>query len=523
RLIGTVSAGCDISGPLTDPAVHAKMHIRDYRIPRGEGRTPLLLEARLNADRRGNRFEAGLTLSGLDKAPFTATASLPARLSFKPFAFDLDGTGDLNGRVQGHLDLTVLQGLPDIDEQTLTGEIEVDMGVAGSLEKWALSGGITIQNARYENPASGTALVNINGRLNGDGRTLRLSRLTATDGEAGTVALEGSITTEAPFPMDADLTFNQATLLRKKMLTSTASGKLDVKGTAKRLDLTGEIILDRTELAIPKRLPPDVVVIPVTEINLPPEMSREGTQPGHDSTLLFMDLSLQIPGQFFVRGRGLDAEFKGRLKAQGPADNPVVRGTLQVVRGTFEFLTRTFHITQGQVAFDGATPPVPLLNITTQVNAGQIDAQVRVTGPADDFRLTLTSQPPLSQDEIMANIVFGRSVAKLNAFQAYQLAASINQLSGGGMPDIMGKTRSLLGVDRLSITGGDDANRPNSGPAVSAGKYVTDEVYVGVEQNLTDAKQDVVVEVDITPDFSVESKAGTKSGAGIGFNWKYDY
>lgn len=523
RLIGTLSAECDISGPLTDPAVNAKMHIRDYRIPRGEGRAALLLEANLNAKRRGNRFEAGVTLSGLDKAPFTATASLPARLSLKPFAFDLDGTGDLSGRLQGHLDLTVLQGLPDMDEQTLTGEIEVDMGVAGSLEKWALSGGITIQNARYENPASGTALANINGRLNGDGRTLRLSSLTATDGEAGTVALEGSITTEAPFPMDADLTFNQATLLRKKMLTSTASGKLDVKGTAKRLDLTGEIILDRTELAIPKRLPPDVVVIPVTEINLPAELSREGTQPGHDSTLLFMDLSLQIPGLFFVRGRGLDAEFKGRLKAQGPADNPVVRGTLQVVRGTFEFLTRTFHITQGQVAFDGATPPVPLLNITTQVNAGQIDAQVRVTGPADDFRLTLTSQPPLSQDEIMANIVFGRFVAKLNAFQAYQLAASINQLSGGGMPDIMGKTRSLLGVDRLSITGGDDANRPNSGPAVSAGKYVTDEVYVGVEQNLTDAKQDVVVEVDITPDFSVESKAGTKSGAGIGFNWKYDY
>ena len=523
NLSGTVSARCDVSGTLTNPKVHAEAHLKGYRILRGDGRAPLLLDADLNADRRENRFEAGLSLSGLDKVPFTAIASLPIRLSLKPFLFDLDRNGPMNGRLQGRFDMMILRGLPVMDDQILSGEVTVDMGVDGSAEEWALNGGISIQKGHYENPASGTILTDINGRLTADGRTLRLTRLTATDGESGTVAVEGGITTEAPFPMDANLIFKEATLLRKKILTSTTSGKLDIAGTAKRLDLKGEIILDRTELAIPKRLPPDVVEIPVTEINLPPGMSTKGARPPQGSGIFFMDLAVQIPARFFVRGRGLDAEFNGQLTAKGPADNPVIQGTLHVVRGTFQFLTRTFHITNGQIAFDGATPPVPLLNVTTQVNAGQIDAQVRVTGPADDFRVTLTSQPPLPQDEIMANILFGQSVAKLNAFQAYQLAASISQLSGGGMPDVAGKARSLLGVDRLSISGGDDSGRSDGGPTVSAGKYVSESVYVGVEQELTDAKQDVVVEVDITPNFSVESRAGTRSGAGLGFNWKYDY
>ena len=523
KLSGTVSARCDVSGLLTNPEVHAEAHMKGYRILRGDGRAPLLLNADLNADRRENRFEAGLSISGLDKVPFTATASVPVGLSLRPFVFILDKKGLIKGRLQGHLDLTILHGLPALADQTLSGEISVDMGAGGTMDEWGLNGGISIQDGHYENLTSGTTLSKINGRVHADGRTLRLTRLTATDGEAGTVALEGGITGEAPFPMDADLIFKEATLLRKKILTSTTSGKLDIAGTAKRFDLKGEIILDRTELVIPRRLPPDVVVIPVTEINVPPGMSPKGVRSPQDSRLLFMDISLRIPARFFVRGRGLDAEFNGQLTAKGPADNPVIRGTLHVVRGTFEFLTRTFHITDGQIAFDGATPPVPLLNITTQVNAGQIDAQVRITGRADDFRVTLTSQPPLPQDEIMANILFGQSVAKLNAFQAYQLAASISQLSGGGMPDIVGKTRSLLGVDRLSISGGDDSGRSDSGPAVSAGKYVSEGVYVGVEQELTDAKQDVVVEVDITPNFSVESRAGTRSGAGLGFNWKYDY
>ena len=67
-----------------------------------------------------------------------------------------------------------------------------------------------------------------------------------------------------------------------------------------------------------------------------------------------------------------------------------------------------------------------------------------------------------------------------------------------------------------------DSEKGN-GPSVTLGNYVTDRVYVGVEQDLTSAKQDVVVEITVTPNFTVESKAGTKSGAGLGFNWNYDY
>jgi len=522
-LSGTVSAGCDISGAPTDPVVKVQVQIKDQLIPRGHNRPPLRLEARLDASRRGERFDIDLELSGLSKVPFSAVGSIPARLCLEPFVFDLNRTAQLEGKLTGSLDLAVLQGIAGLDNQTIEGLLEVDMGVQGSLEKWLLNGGIAISRGRYENVELGLILADINGRMDADGRKLRLSRLTAVDGGAGAIALAGGITTQTPFPMDADLTFKQATLLRKEVLTSTASGKLALKGDLKRLDLTGEMILDPTELTIPGKLPPDVVIIPVTEINLPPGMPSGETPPSSGPRFLFMDLAIQIPARFFVRGRGLDVEFKGRLNIQGPAHNPAVRGTLSVVRGTFHFLSRTFHVASGQIAFDGATPPVPYLNITTRVSAGQIDAQVSVTGPADAFRVTLTSQPPLPQDEIMAQILFGQSVAKLNAFQAYQLAASVSQLSGGGIPDIAGETRKLLGIDRLSIDGGGDDKAANNGPTLSAGKYVTDRVYVGVEQDITEAKQDVVVEVEITPSFSVESKAGTKSGAGIGFNWKYDY
>jgi len=524
HLTGTATLKLDLSGPLTGPAMDVGVHIRDYRIAGVKGASPLIVEAKINARRRKDRFQVNAELSGLGHAPFTAHATIPAHLSLKPLAFHLNDTEDLTAELKGHLDLKILSAFPGMKDQRIRGQVDVELGVKGPIKQWALTGGLTLTQGRYENVGLGMILENIQARVRARDRALFLTESSATDGAKGTLSLEGDINIKPPFPITAQLSLNQAVLIRKELLTSTTSGKLDVGGDKDKLKLTGEITLDRTELTIPRRLPPDVVEIPVKEINLPEDMALgEPQAPGEHLKFLSTDLKVKIPARFFVRGHGLDAEFKGQINVKGPANKPVVRGTLSVVRGTYQFLARTFHITEGQIAFDGSVPPTPFLNVVAEVSAGEIDAQVRITGPTNAFNLSLSSQPPLPQDEIMANILFGQSAAKLNPFQAYQLASALAQLSGRDLPDLMGKARQLLGMDRLSISGGNNDDDSDSGPSVEAGKYVSDNVYVGVEQDLTDAKQDVVVEVDITPNFAVKSKTGTKSGAGLGFSWKYDY
>ncbi len=529
-LDGTAEVSLELSGPLADPGVNVAVHIKEYKVMGRNGTQPILLNVKLHSRRDGERLLADLELSGLGETPFKAEGSIPAHISLKPFAFDMDKNGRLEAKLQGILNLAVLQTLPAMDNQSLRGLVNVDMGIGGSLEKWELNGGVNLEKGRYENVEQGVLLDQIQVKMSAEGRILKLAHLTATDGGAGTISLNGRIDVDPPFRTEIALILKQATLLRQENLTVTAGGNLDLKGNEDRMDLTGEINLEKTEIAIPKRFPPDVTVIPVTIINDPTAEASEKSKSKKSGTLIQLDLGVNIPDKCFVRGRGLDVEFKGRLTVQGPADNPVVRGTLNVVRGTFLCLSRTFKVISGQIAFDGATPPVPFLNINTQVNAGEITAQVDVTGPADAFKLKLSSQPPLPQDEIMAQILFGQSVAKLNTFQALQLAYSVNELAGGYGPDVMGKTRSFLGLDRLDFSGGDEDGKKNSdgsdnstGPSVAMGKYVTDRVYVGIEQDITDAKQDVIVEVNITPNFTVESKAGTRSGAGLGFNWNYDY
>jgi len=58
--------------------------------------------------------------------------------------------------------------------------------------------------------------------------------------------------------------------------------------------------------------------------------------------------------------------------------------------------------------------------------------------------------------------------------------------------------------------------------AVSAGKYVAEGVYVGVDQSVTGESR-AKVEVEITPHISVNTTESAERGNSLGVNWKLDY
>jgi translocation and assembly module TamB len=99
---------------------------------------------------------------------------------------------------------------------------------------------------------------------------------------------------------------------------------------------------------------------------------------------------------------------------------------------------------------------------------------VRVRGTAAAPEITLSSRPQLPQDEILSQVLFGRSASQLSALEAAQLASAISGLAGGGGFDIIGGLREFAGLDRLTF-GGD-----GSGMTVAGGKYISDNVYLEI-------------------------------------------
>ena len=62
-----------------------------------------------------------------------------------------------------------------------------------------------------------------------------------------------------------------------------------------------------------------------------------------------------------------------------------------------------------------------------------------------------------------------------------------------------------------------------TGSVLKAGKEIFQGVTVGVEQGMGAQSGAVSVEVQITPNITVDSRVGTDNKQGVGVNWKWDY
>ena len=64
-----------------------------------------------------------------------------------------------------------------------------------------------------------------------------------------------------------------------------------------------------------------------------------------------------------------------------------------------------------------------------------------------------------------------------------------------------------LGLDRLSVSGGDSASKPS----VEAGRYVSERVYVGARESTSGATQ-ARVQVDLTRRLKLQTSLGSGGG-----------
>ncbi|MDG2286914.1 MAG: translocation/assembly module TamB domain-containing protein, partial [Alphaproteobacteria bacterium] len=172
------------------------------------------------------------------------------------------------------------------------------------------------------------------------------------------------------------------------------------------------------------------------------------------------------------------------------------------------------------VTLAGGLEMDPRLGLSATHAGKGFTASVGINGTARKPEIALSSDPSYPEDEILALIIFGRSKARLSAVEVLQLAQSTRALLSGeaGTLDTVRKT---IGVDVLTFAPG--ASEGEAG-RLKAGKYLRDDVYVGVEQGITAGSSRSVIEWSMTPNVTVEGTVGgsaNPSTLGIQRRWEY--
>jgi translocation and assembly module TamB len=228
-----------------------------------------------------------------------------------------------------------------------------------------------------------------------------------------------------------------------------------------------------------------------------------------------LDIVLNAPGKIFVRGRGLDAELGGRLLLKGTTANVLPNGQFSLVRGRLDLLTQRFELDEGSALLVGNFDPS--LRLVARTTKNDTTISIIVSGLASSPDVSFESSPTMPEEEVLALLIFDKSLTNLSAFQAVQLASAVATLAGKGGVGTLEKLRRNFGLDDLDITTEDDGTA-----AVRAGKYISENIYSDVTVR-GDGEAELNLNLDLSKTVTV--KAGQRSGGGssLGVFFEKDY
>ena len=461
------------------------------------------------------------------KLSFTSTISEGSGLALKGGgAVSLAGAPDLALSFSGPVPFAFLAQKLAAQGLSLSGTANVNVQVQGPASKPAIAGTVTSSGARFIDTGTGIAVNDIALDIGIGDNVARINRLTGKLSTRGTLSVGGTVGIDAAqgFPADLSIKLVDGRYTDGRIVTANLGGDLTLKGPlASAPVIAGTVNLARTVITVPDKLPGSLSALGVKHKNAPlavREQDRALNPPsssGGGSGGLSLDITVNAPSQIFIQGRGVDAELGGNLRLSGPTSAPQAAGAFTLRRGRLEILGKRLNFTQGTLTFSGSL--VPYINLVAESSASDATVTITVSGEATNPKFTFSSVPALPEDEVLARLIFGRSMSNLSPLQIAQLAEAAAQLAGvGGSTSLLQNLRSAIGVDDLDVTTDD-----KGGTAVSAGKYLNDRTYLSLQKGEKPGSGKARIDLDVGKGVKLRGEASDAGEAKGGIFFEREY
>lgn len=445
-----------------------------------------------------------------------ANLMLPVEASAAPLSLRIASQQRMRGNIaiQGQI-----QPIWDVflgGERSLSGVVDLQADIGGTLADPRLNGRFNLERGGFRDSGTGLRLRDVTLASRFDDSTALIQTFTANDGSGGSVTGEGRLGLREGSESSFRLNLQKFRIIDNDIAEARASGPLTVvRDTDGLVKLAGEIAVDEARIEANPVGSSGIVRMDVVEINRPGSADEVEVVTGPSNRpSVAMDIRLTSPGgNVRVVGRGLNLELGLDALVSGTISEPRLSGTARVVRGDYEFAGKRFVFDDRGTATLSTDPERIRLNLTAVREDPALTATIRITGTAARPEIELSSSPSLPQDEILSQVLFGRSASQLSAVEAAQLAAGVAALAGGGGFDILGNLRELAGLDRLSFGG------EASALTVAGGRYITDDVYLEIIGGGEEGAA-VNVEWQVRRNLTVSSRFSGNGDTRLSIRWR---
>jgi len=315
-----------------------------------------------------------------------------------------------------------------------------------------------------------------------------------------------------------------------------ATGFLSARGTFEAPRVEGRISIDegklRPNLTFLSSGPPPRDPTIEFEVD-PPETSDEAEAqnavgpasqgPNLLSTFeaLELEVDIDLGKNLLIQHEKAEALLSGTLAARKRRDERVsLAGRIEAQRGFADLQNRRFRLIDGSLEFIGSTKIDPLLDILARHRAPAHTIDARLTGTASKPVLTLSSDPTLSQEDILAVLLFGRPASELSEAQQTSLGQRASEMASSLGITVVGRTvASAIGLDALGLQ-----IEEISSSRARVGAYVGRNIFVALGQEFSGERgQELSIEYEFFPGWSVVGSTTSQGTNSADLVWKLRY
>jgi len=483
-------------------------------------------------DLKNKKLKLNSLIVPQDSGRIELTGNLPFEARFDSMRFSINPKDSIQASVLiNNFPMAIVQTL-NVQEQ-IEGLLNGNVEVKGTVNEPDPNGKISLQNASVKIPEYGIDYHDIEFSIEFLNEVVRLDTfyIKSSDGDlqaSGTVNFNSAFYRGDVSRSEIQIHFNTFNPFNHRQFNMQLSGNAGLKGKKGEVVFDGNLNVPEAEIYLPAILNmsdristsemPEPILIQEMEklkqLEDTLEVNYADTIKPKEFNFTYLDqftgkLNITIPKNTWIKNNDMHIELSGDVQLIKNAEYFELFGTVDVVRGQYELLGKTFIIDEGTIAFQGGEEIMPRINITATYdfrNSERVSQELNITvsGTANKPEIEFTLDgSKINEGDALSYILFGKSMDELSLDQQENVSGSEN-LAGAAVSALLSsQVSNFLGenidIDYIDIKS--DADFDNA--TVVVGKYITNDLFVSYEQRFGEpdethmAKYEVKLEYEL--------------------------
>lgn len=403
------------------------------------------------------------------------------------------------------------------EQSQVKSNIESDLTFSGPLLQPQVFGDLLIQDILVAGKISPVAVDSgqVVTTFNGDNATLKAT-IHTPDGDLNAKG-DADWQDLAAWNTNLRIFANELKVDVPPMVKVKVTPDMTISVTPERAKINGDINLPWGRIDV-QDLPPSAVSVSKDQILL----TKDKQPLEQDKGVPFKvetNVAVHIGDDFRLSAFGLKGNLQGDLKVAQREDGAYVVGEVNILEGQYRSFGQDLLIKEGKILMNGPVdqPYVAITAIRNPDNTeDDVTAGVKVTGPADQPKVTIFSDPAMPQSNALSYLLRGQDIdAESDGNAMYTALIGLSLAQSG---KVVGEIGEAFGVQDLQL----DTQGAGDDSQVTVSGYILPGLQVKYGVGIFDSVGEFTVRYRLLKNLYVEAVNGLDNAVDLLYQFEFD-